>query len=188
MPASNNNWQVNGPFAETAGANVYGGGGDPVNPAAAAARLDKLRMGANRIGDAEYPDGYLGAVQSRRGGRSAAQDQLRTRLQDRAYQRGVHKDTKMSPDAYHWPVNFGPDSGLRLQAKAVPTPDGLVTQKFAPPGDPVDRYTSGMQVTDAEMTAIYQRYGINAHTGQGTDMVQPARRAILSRMAPQYSW
>ena len=40
----------------------YGGGGTPV----ARSELDFLRLGVGRAPQAEYPDGYLGTIRSRR--------------------------------------------------------------------------------------------------------------------------
>ena len=181
--ASNSSWSVGGPFAESAGANVYGGGGNPVTPAQ---RLDKLRMGENQLPDAQYPDGYLGAVTSRRSDR--ADDQLRTRLNDRAYQRGVHKATKMPQDAYYWPADFGPDSGLEAQARGRRDGNVIMTPRWCSTPGPVERYSAGMSMSDAELASVYQRYGINAHTAQGTDTVDPARQQVMSRALPPYSW
>ena len=43
-------------------ATTYGGGGVPI----ARSELDFLRMGVGREPSAEYPDGYLGTIRTRR--------------------------------------------------------------------------------------------------------------------------
>jgi hypothetical protein len=184
-PASNNNWMVAvQPWNGAGGQNVTGGGGDPVAPAGAAGRLDRLRMGEGQMPDAQYPDGYLGTVQGRQQGKG--QDQVRTRLGDRAYQRGVHKDTKMSPDQYQWPADFGPWSGIENESTGHRSGNVIMVPRFTATGDPVQRYNSGMQISDADMQAVYQRYGINPRTAQGTDTVNPERAAVMAPMLPPY--
>lgn len=190
MPGANNNWLVatGGLGAGGTGANAYGAGGDPTAFPTGASRLDKLRMGAGQLPDAQYPDGYLGTVQNRYSGKKDPQAILRTRLSDRDYQRGVHKDIKMPASAYLWPSDFDPDSGLKLEARGQVTPDGTIAVKrYAPPGNPVDKFSAGIASKD-EMMRLYSRYGINAHTGQGTDSTDPARAKILAGMLPPTSW
>lgn len=75
--------------------------------------MDALRMGA-RTPEAEYPDGYLGTIQSRREDRVL--DSLKARLGDRQYQRGVHVGEKRDPRSYVWPAEFNDQSGLAAQA------------------------------------------------------------------------
>lgn len=76
--------------------------------------LDARRaMQGNRIPQAEYPDGYLGTLTSRRDDRVL--NQLKKNLNQRSYQRGVHKGEKIDPADYLWPPEFGPMSGLERQ-------------------------------------------------------------------------
>lgn len=191
MPAANNNWQVltQGLSAGGTGANAYGAGGDPTAFPTGASRLDKLRMGAGQLPDAQWPDGYLGTVQNRYSGKKDPQAILQTRLTDRSYQRGVHKDVKMPPSAYFWPSDFGPDSGLKFEARGEMTPDGtIMVPKYTLPGNPVDKVLNGQRVTAREMADVYRRYGINSRTGQATDSTDPARAAIMQSMLPPTSW
>lgn len=187
--ASNNNWSVNtgGLAAGNVGANVYGAGGDP-QAMQSGSRLDRLRMGVGQVPEAQYPDGYLGSVQNRYSGKKDIDAQLVTRLSDRSYQRGVHKATKMSPQDYMWPSDFNPESGLRNESRGQMGPDGsIMVPRWAPPGNPADKFTAGI-ASEQEMMQLYSRYGINAHTGQGTDSVDPARAQIMQGMLPQTSW
>jgi hypothetical protein len=97
------------------GAGGYGGGAqairyrDPVDAARS--------VGTGRTPDAEYPDGYLGNLKSRR------EDRLLRSIKDiinkRSYQRGVHAGERIEPQDYYWPGEFGPDSGLERQEQAV---------------------------------------------------------------------
>ena len=73
---------------------TYGGGGVPI----ARSEIDESRMGIGRQPSAEYPDGYLGTIRSRRDdrGRSSSTsdtvlDSMKNRVGQRSYQRGVHR-------------------------------------------------------------------------------------------------
>lgn len=189
LTASNNNWSVNtgGLAAGNVGSNVYGGGGDP-QAMQTGSRLDRLRMGVGQVPEAQYPDGYLGSVQNRYSGKVSPQAQLVTRLSDRSYQRGVHKAVKMSPQDYMWPSDFGPDSGLKNEARGKMSPDGtILVKRFSPPGNPVEKFTAGV-ASEREMMELYSRYGVNSHTGQAVDSVDPARAQIMQGMLPPTSW
>lgn len=127
-----------------AGATVQGGGGagpgaaqvipfrDPIDAA-------RTMMGA-RVPSAEWPDGYLGTIQSRREDRLL--NGLKKNLNQRGYQRGVHKGERIDPGDYHWPAEFGPDSGLQRQAAAVMDPNRLLlVQRQMPFGTLTERLT-----------------------------------------------
>ena len=105
-------WQQGGPGAPAtsgmgyAGAMVVG----PRDP------LDGMRMGG-RTPEAEYPDGYLGTIRSRREDRLL--DAVKSKIGDRNYQRGVHKGARIEPGDYMWPQEFGPQNGIMAQARGV---------------------------------------------------------------------
>lgn len=67
-----------------------------------------------RTPEAEYPDGYLGTIRSRRDDRLL--DSLKSRETQRSYQRGVHKGERIDPGDYLWPAAWQPDRGLRVEA------------------------------------------------------------------------
>jgi hypothetical protein len=122
---------------------VQGGGGSAMamtfrDPTDAA----RAMMGA-RTPNAEYPDGYLGTIQSRREDRLL--NSLKKSLNQRAYQRGVHKGERIDPGDYYWPAEFGLDSGLERQMAAVPDDStGAVvyqTLRHAPTGTLHERLT-----------------------------------------------
>ena len=98
----------------------YGGGGTPV----ARSELDFLRLGVGRAPQAEYPDGYLGTIRSRRDDKGkpyatsdTVLDSLKSRQTQRGYQRGVHKGERIDPGEYAWPAEFKPDRRLKVAAK-----------------------------------------------------------------------
>lgn len=129
------------------GAAVQGGGG--AGPGAAQVLtfrdpVDAARtMMGQRVPSAEYPDGYLGTINSRRDDRLL--DRLKKNLNDRAYQRGVHKGERIDPSDYFWPDEFGPDAGLTRQSMAmVDASNGVRVYRVprpAPTGTVHDRLT-----------------------------------------------
>jgi hypothetical protein len=96
-----------------------GGGGIPV----ARSDIDGRRMAIGRIPSAEYPDGYLGNVKSRRSneGTDVVLDSLKNRLTQRSYQRGVHKGERVDPSDYMWPSAWNPMRGVQFEAKGQKT-------------------------------------------------------------------
>jgi hypothetical protein len=101
---------------------TYGGGGVPV----ARSELDFLRMGVGREPGAEYPDGYLGTINSRRGARGKANgaseralEAVQARVTQRSYQRGVHRGERIDPGDYYYPDNLRNDRGILRQMRAT---------------------------------------------------------------------
>lgn len=78
--------------------------------------LDARRaMQGARVPAAEYPDGYAGAINSRREDRVLAK--LNRDLKQRSYQRGVHVGERVEPSAYIWPTDLDPAmAGVTRQA------------------------------------------------------------------------
>ena len=112
MTPPNQNWQSLG-AGGFYGANTTYGGSGPVGRG----ELDSLRIGQGRTPSAEYPDGYLGTIPSRRGDRLLST--LKSRVNQRSYQRGVHKGERIDVGDYAWPQDFNPESGLATQAKGL---------------------------------------------------------------------
>jgi len=113
MPQSHNNWQYLGASGYIGAYTTTGGGGTPVVPRSG---MDFARMGVGRAPQAEYPDGYLGTIRSRRDDKGkpyamsdTVLDSLKNRQNQRAYQRGVHKGERIDPGSYMWPENLEPD-------------------------------------------------------------------------------
>jgi hypothetical protein len=94
------------------GYNNQGGQGTPV----ARGELDAVRIGTGRVPSAEYPDGYLGTIRSRRDDRLL--DSIKSRVGQKSYQRGVHKGERIEPSAYYWSPEFNNEMGIKRQMKA----------------------------------------------------------------------
>jgi hypothetical protein len=105
------NWQSLGGNG-LQGYNNMGGQGVPV----ARGELDAVRIGTGRVPSAEYPDGYLGTIRSRRDDRLL--DSIKSRVGQKSYQRGVHKGERIEPSMYFWPSDFNDQSSLKRQMKA----------------------------------------------------------------------
>jgi len=121
MPSSHQNWQYLGASGYIGAYTTTGGGGTPVVPRSS---MDFLRMGVGRAPQAEYPDGYLGTIRSRREDRGkpyatsdTVLDSLKARQNQRGYQRGVHKGERIDPGEYMWPDGLKPDRRLKVAAK-----------------------------------------------------------------------
>ena len=109
--SASQNWQSLGGGGFN-GYNNQGGAGTPV----ARDTMDSLRIGVGRVPSAEYPDGYLGTIRSRRDDRLL--DSIKNRVNQKAYQRGVHKGERIEPSMYYWPAEFQPMMGIERQMKA----------------------------------------------------------------------
>jgi hypothetical protein len=99
----------------------YGGGGVPV----ARSEMDFLRLGVGRAPQAEYPDGYLGTIRSRRDDRgrpSSVSDtvlnSLKVRVGQRSYQRGVHRGERIDQSDYYYPEGLENTRGIARQMKS----------------------------------------------------------------------
>jgi hypothetical protein len=109
--SASQNWQSLGGGGLN-GYNNQGGAGTPV----ARDTLDSLRIGIGRVPSAEYPDGYLGTIRSRRDDRLL--DSIKSRVNQKAYQRGVHKGERIEPSMYYWPEQVHPMMGIERQMKS----------------------------------------------------------------------
>ncbi|CAB4123979.1 hypothetical protein UFOVP45_81 [uncultured Caudovirales phage] len=107
------NWQSIGGNGFS-GYNNQGGQGVPV----ARSDLDGIRIGTGRVPSAEYPDGYLGTIRSRRDDRLL--DSIKNRIGQKSYQRGVHKGERIEASAYFWDQEFNAEMGIKRQMKSKP--------------------------------------------------------------------
>jgi hypothetical protein len=119
MPTGSNNFSANQNWQSLGAGGFYGynmqtGAGTPV----ARDTLDSARIGVGRVPSAEYPDGYLGTIRSRRDDRLL--DSIKSRVNQKSYQRGVHKGERIEPSMYFWPQEFNSDMGIQRQMRAVP--------------------------------------------------------------------
>lgn len=113
---------------------VYGGGGQPV----ARSEMDESRMGIGRQPSAEYPDGYLGTIRSRRDDRgrpSSTSDKVlnsvKNRIGQKSYQRGVHRGERIDPSDYYYPAGMEADRGIKRQMRGVKMGNTTHTKKNA---------------------------------------------------------
>jgi len=90
--------------------------------------LDASRMAMGRTPEAEYPDGYLGPIRSRRDDKGKPYatadlvlDSLKNRQNQRGYQRGVHKGERIDQSDYFWPESLSPQRGLANQKIGLKT-------------------------------------------------------------------
>lgn len=102
----------------------YGGGGIP----SARSEIDGMRMGTGKVPMAEWPDGYLGTIRSRRDDKGkpnsvseAVLGSLQTRVNQRSYQRGVHKGERIDPGDYAWPREWNNELGISNQMRGRKT-------------------------------------------------------------------
>jgi len=121
MPGTHQNIQSLGASGLHGTYTNYGGGGVPV----ARSELDYLRLGVGREPSAEYPDGYLGTIRTRRDDKgrpnSASEIVLEgvKRTNQRSYQRGVHRGERIDPSDYYLPKDLSMDRGIRRQMAAA---------------------------------------------------------------------
>ncbi|MET9120013.1 hypothetical protein [Streptomyces sp. NPDC004528] len=101
------------------GTPAYGGGGRTDLVGARSILDAKRMMGAGKIPSAEYPDGYLGTLNTRRSDRLGDQalNSKPMRATTRPYARGVHKGERIESSDYLWPADFNPMTGINYQAK-----------------------------------------------------------------------
>lgn len=113
----------------------YGGGGVPV----ARSELDFLRLGVGRVPQAEYPDGYLGTIRTRRDDRGRPNgtsenvlDSLKVRVGQRSYQRGVHRGERIDQSDYYYPEGLDPMAGIRRQMSAARVGNVYMSDRHTP--------------------------------------------------------
>lgn len=130
MPSAHQNVQYLGASGYIGAYTTTGGGGSTVVPRS---NLDYLRLGIGRTPEAEYPDGYLGNIRSRRDDRGMPTDtvlnSLKNRQNQRAYQRGVHRGERIDPAQYFWPSELAPDARLNARVQLVEN-EGAVTMNM----------------------------------------------------------
>lgn len=169
-------WQFLSPMGvPQPGTPVQGGGGGRTL-AGYRDMLDAKRAAATpRTPEAEYPDGYLGNVNSRREDRLL--QAVQSRLTQRNYQRGVHKGEKLGSNDYFWPDEFNPMSGIVNQART-----GL---RQTPLGSPVERINhlgKDHMLSPEQMGKVYEQYNVREILP-----VDPIRQEKMQRLLPRWS-
>ena len=160
------------------GSPVQQGGGGRTDLVGYRSILDARRSmgGEARTPSADYPDGYLGTITSR------SEDKLlkkvKNRLNQRSYQRGVHKGERIDPSDYAWRDGVDPQAGLENEATGA---------RWSPRGNPVERLAHGGDsdvLTPQEMAKIAPQYGLAYKPNK--DVINPNRSERMSRYLP--SW
>ena len=59
-------------------------------------------------------------------------DSIKSRVNQKAYQRGVHKGERIEPSMYFWPEGFDAMMGIQRQMKSVADGNVIRSQRFAP--------------------------------------------------------
>lgn len=167
-------WQLLSPNgAPQPGAPVYGGGGKTLSGYRDI--LDARRSAATpHTPNAEYPDGYLGNINSRRSDRLL--QAVQSRLTQRSYQRGVHKGEKIDNSDYFWPPEFNNMSGLAAQAQGM---------KQAPAGLPVEQINhmgKNHMLSPQALSRVAAQYNV-----RDVQQVDPTRQAKLRHLRPNWS-
>lgn len=137
--------------------------------------LDARRAAATpRTPNAEYPDGYLGNVNSRREDRLL--QAVQSRLTQRNYQRGVHKGEKIDGGDYFWPAEFNPTSALQQQATG---------RRWGPVGSlPVEQINhmgKNHLIAPEEMGKVAQQYNVRE-----VPQASGVRQQQMARLLPNW--
>lgn len=124
-------WQVNEYPAGDAPFNTSNLGGPPPY---FRDQMDWMRSGWRRTPEAQYPDGYLQTIHTRRDDRLL--EGLKRRQARGPAMRGIHKGDQVDASDYYWQPEFNPDSGIQNQfATAMEWLDGTITtQRYVSPG------------------------------------------------------
>jgi hypothetical protein len=168
-------WQMLSPMgAPQPGAPVHGGGGGRTLSGYRDILDARRSAAAPRTPNAEYPDGYLGNVNSRREDRLL--NAVQNRLTARNYQRGVHKGEKIDNSDYFWSPEFHPMSGLEAQARG---------QKWGPVGstaaEQINHMGKNHMIPPEQMSRVAQQYNVKEITP-----VDPVRQDKMSRLLPAW--
>lgn len=186
--ANTSNWFVpNFPSNAQPGSHTYGGGGsaDVVQYRSA---LDARRAAKGQLPYAQYPDGYLGTLsQDRR--QDKLLDAVKSKLNQRSYQRGVHKGEKIASSDYYWPSDADPMRRIRAESNFVHDGNTMNVTRFAPRGNPVERLAhmgklGGLSAN--EQVGLYKQYGVSI--AKNPVVIQsPDDKARMMKMLPQYA-
>ena len=169
--SASQNWQSLG-AAGFNGYNNQGGAGTPV----AHDTMDALRIGVGRIPSAEYPDGYLGTIRSRRDDRLL--DSIKNRVNQKAYQRGVHKGERIEPSMYYWPEGINPMMGIQRQmASVIDTSNGVTVYRSIRNAPQVQLTPAPHLVNDGKANTQAQEPG----------QIDARRKAMLAYLRPAWA-
>lgn len=174
-----NNFQYLAPNGQgQVGSTTVGGGGSPAGQALSGYRsiLDARRSAAapGRTPQAEYPDGYLGNVNSRREDRLLGH--IQSRLTQRSYQRGVHKGERVDPQDYYWNDVVNPQAGLQAEARGLKW-----TQVGSTPVDQINHLGKNHLLTPQQYDRVAGSVGL-----QAPQEIDPIRSERMARLLPRW--
>src|ERR1700761_8338442 len=186
------NWWVSSAPASMPGGTAIGGGGNTgvVTPRD---RLDAARMADGFAPGASQPDGYLGTITDRHQDKMMAS--VQERLTSKSYQRGVHKGDRLGSQDYYWDQDMNPDAGIQRQSmvQVVNQEGGMVmmTPRFAPSGDPVEKLTAmGKSATlpPEQQMQVAKQFGVDpAKNPLPMSMTDPDQFARMRQLLPSYA-
>ena len=173
------NWQYLTPMEiGQPGSNVRANGGAGAQALHFRNPLDAQRAAmGNRVPSAEYPDGYLGTINSRREDRLL--NSIKGRLTQRNYQRGVHKGERIDPQDYYWADDVRPDIGLEYQAMGL---------RWTQSGTPVERLTAlgtAELASPAHRDALTRQFGVDDRS-RVAQIIDPERQTRMRRLMPNW--
>lgn len=174
------NWSSITPYniGQPGSTTVGGTGGGGGLPPGIRNHLDAARAAMGRVPSADYPDGYLGTITDRREDRLLKN--LKNRLTDRSYQRGVHVGSKVDPRSYFWTPEFNPDTGLEYEAAG---------RKWTAKGSPTERLAHGGKTTylnPTELGELYDKVGLPHDAAMRKATPDPVRTAQLQGFRPKW--
>lgn len=165
-------WQnlpLGGVVPQPGGTTIGGGGG---YHSVLDAKRSAVRSG--RVPHAEYPDGYLGDVHSRREDRLLKD--VQSRLTQRSYQRGVHKGERIDPQDYYWNDVVHPQAGIEAQARGEKW-----TQQGSTPADVINHMGKNHLLTPEQLADVANGVGITTPKS-----IDPVRSARMGRLLPAW--
>lgn len=171
------NWQYLSPYGvPQSGSPVTGGGGTPTRSVEWPLTgmrdiIDARRAAVGRTPSAEYPDGYLGNVRSRRDDRLLKN--VQSRLTQRSYQRGVHKGERIDPSDYFWTTDVNPDVGLQTEAR------GLKWTQSLAPEDHINHLGKNHLLTPEQYSRVLNSVGLQDPNKQVDPIVQSKMQRLL---------
>lgn len=159
---------------------VYGQGGGYLISGARSISDAKRQMQAGFVPTAQYPEGYLGTINSRREDRVIG---AVNRATQKSFQRGVHKGERVDPADYYWTDQVNPTVALQAQARGRKwTQSGsFIGSKLVDDGKNLsavttpERFATGQMAYTSEMEPPFVA---------GDD---ERRRAQQSRLLPRWS-
>lgn len=186
---SNNQWQYLAPMGvgQPGTVNQAGGGGQSSTLSGYRSIQDARRAAAipGRTPQAEYPDGYLGNVNSRRGDKLLGH--IQSRLTQRSYQRGVHKGDRIDPQDYFWNDQVNPQAGIEAEAQVISTGPGQPirtrkwTQLGSTPVDQINHMGKNHMLAPQDFDKVADSVGL-----QSPQELDPIRSAKLARLLPTW--